>query len=338
MAGGSRGGAFSWWSPASIFEAAGKPYAMTPNGWYHSWWPWWAKILARLGYPTVRARRAAPTKQSTCAADVVSSVEFDLRVLPKYSLSAYALLALLPRWCKVKGRGGAKAEKAALARSAFTSLLLSTYVVGQKWMFCLRLDDSAQAQPGLPITGEGEVQLPVDIHGCVDVSTPKASSHRLAALLLKAFPENEKLSLQQVRVAWCSRKKLEFAFSRLVWHLETSVKESLEEVLPADKASRGQLGVQSFNTIGKKFCKFQRRQRMPQYFYAGRQAFDKDLPALSCAADASRIGNRPTLPFVPGEPQNTAVWAPPMAFMGPESTRAALQRIDDDKALRNPSS
>ena len=315
---------------------------MTPNGWYHSWWPWWAKILARLGYPTVRARRAAPTKQSTCAADVVSSVEFDLRVLPKYSLSAYDLLALLPRWCKDKGRGGAQAEKAALAWSAFMSLLLSTYVVGQKWMFCLRLDDSAQAQPGLPITGEGEVQLPVDIHGCVDASTPKASSHRLAALLLKAFPENEKLSLQQVCVARRSRKKLEFAFSQLVWHLgsimETSVKESLEEVLPADKASRGQLGVQSFNTIGKKFCKFQGRQRMLQYFYAGRQAFDKDIPALSCAADASRTGNRSTLLFVLGEPQNTAVWAPPMAFMGPESTRVELQRIDDDKALRNPSS
>jgi hypothetical protein len=270
------GGAFSWWSLASIFEAAGKPFAMTPNEWYHSWWPWWAKILGRLGYPAVHARRASPTKQSSCAADAASSMEFDLRVLPQYSLSAYALLALLPRWCQARSKGSkAKAEKSAQAWSTFMSLLLGTYVVGEKWLFCLRLDCDAQALPGLPIAGSDEVQLPVDTRGRVDVSALKASSHRSAALLLQALPGGDEPTLHQMCLAWCGGKKLEFAFSQLVWHLgsiiETAIKGSLEEVLPVSKASREQLGVRSFSTISKKICKFQRRQRMLQYFLlAGR--------------------------------------------------------------------
>lgn len=129
----SQGGAVCFWSLPDLYAAANAPYSMSASQWYHSWWPWWTKRLGGFGISaSPHLRRASPTSQTGQAAQD-DTFEMAYKVLPSYSMSTYALIALLSQWCSPPARGKNKsAEQIAPKRwSQFATMLFETYIFGQ---------------------------------------------------------------------------------------------------------------------------------------------------------------------------------------------------------------
>lgn len=318
------GGASCWWSLPDLFLAADKPHNMLPSAWYHSWWPWWRKALRAIGLDAPHFRRAMPTVQQAVAEDDCDLLENAGRVLPSYSLSTFALFALLPRWCGCGLRSAStKAAAASKKWTTFFGFLVDTCVQGGPWMLPLRMDFDAQFVPGMGVIATGgTVHLPVTAENMV-ILRPLDNGTPQGTRLLQACDFAEELGLVDFMGRLAMKKNLAFGFVQCVGHLAAKVEARFASpAAQSEKASDKSavltaVHAQSLGRFGKtvkQTLKHSRRARMLQYLLAGRRHFDssEEQLAFSGVCDAGRFGRRECMLIAVGTPDNVVMWAPPV--------------------------
>lgn len=222
-------GSRCWWSLSDMYAAADKPFGMSASQWYHSWWPWWRKRIDALSYEPVHLRRAAPTSQSV-AAHGVRDEEADTasRVLPSYSMSMFAMMALLLGWytASTRGKKKEKPSEAPAKFESFAQMLLRTYLVDD-WQVDISMRQDVAAIPGLPFSREESVSLAIGGDGIVDLS-PLAADALADSGLLSPFRNCTKVGILRLLKGWASRKQFFFAFKQLVVAVATSLEEKIQ--------------------------------------------------------------------------------------------------------------
>lgn len=213
----SQGGAFCFWSLPDLYAAADAPYGMSASQWYHSWWPWWAKRLGSLGLAALpHLRRATPTSQASQAAHD-DKLESNYRVLPLYSLSTFALVALLPQWCSQPARGKIRsADQVAPSQwTQFATMLFDTHLRGSDRDFNLFLDLTVEVIPGLHPCGFHPVKVQVDAGGFMDLQPLRERPFAGPPLLEPFGDQVRQVGLLDLLKAWGSRKQFFFAYKQL---------------------------------------------------------------------------------------------------------------------------
>lgn len=163
-------GARVWWSLSSIHLALVLG-ANAARCFHRSWQQWRAQVL-KFGLVDPHMKRSATTKNSQrISDDMTGRWVVDMRCLPWYSVSSFALVPLLCRWsiCKL--------ERSDMDRLRAFQVCLAV-VCDNFWTGDFQSEVFARpvVAPGVPLQGDESVQLSF-CAGIVDLSGLLASVH-----------------------------------------------------------------------------------------------------------------------------------------------------------------
>jgi hypothetical protein len=151
----SNGGVWVYWGLSTLYTASlGTDVTMTPSRWYLSWWSWWSKGIAGLGFdPAPHLRRSAQTAFSNAPAD-------ESRFLEEPTMSTFALMNFLTRWSSSESKGGKRnpddQKKWAGMHEAFIRQFCTK---DEECVWAIALDTCVEVRLGLPIVGQDFVRV-----------------------------------------------------------------------------------------------------------------------------------------------------------------------------------
>ena len=358
----ANGGATIWWSMQSFYEKLGLQQG-TASQWYHKRWLQWQAWLAKLGLRTPHLRRAvgAQTSRSVKARDTEPD-EALWRVLPFYSVSTYAFLALLVRlsskqWSQLKDKEHQLAFEHFLA-----AWLLQLLPKSAKLTIYL---EGVEHVPGLGLAGEQPVELKlengqVDLTGLIESSWPRAQQWCKGLALFLVRP---KVDLQGfLGEVFLKGAAMQLLFIQLVVLLGIMVEDAAARALQPD-AARGNavepspMGASGAADRSHRHSRMKEKlaheaatklkhkvaERRLQYFMATRQAFTGQQ-VYHMAVDCSRIGKQNIMAGVVALPDGTMAICPPQAirpnpnesnsmYVGLALTFSCFRRIGTDMLL-----
>ena len=174
----------AWWNLPCLYEVlrlAEAECGEAAGAWYHRRWLQWTKQMQKLGLAGPHIRRSIGAQLSPAVqAQPGQEYEESFRVLPWYSISSFALVALLvklgcDKWGRLQHTG---------RRKSFRALRIA-------WLRCwgsgcpnmvhspFTYLTEVSAAPGLPLEGVSPVQLAIN-RGRIDLSGLVASNHPVA--------------------------------------------------------------------------------------------------------------------------------------------------------------
>lgn len=176
----SQCGARVWHSLKSIWAVLALETPMRERQWREAWWPWWTKLLERLGLACPpHLRRAAPQRASTASEELYfGHVRTRLLGEPTMSTAAVLVVATKASCTAVTNDAISKARNKAAWLASFTKTFLTPAAPHR---FTFFLDTTVVCDGSLPVFGDNPVELSVQ-DAMVDVS-PLASAGILGGRL-----------------------------------------------------------------------------------------------------------------------------------------------------------
>ena len=328
----ANGGATIGWSMRSFYEKLG--LQGIASQWYRKRWLQWQAWLAKLGLRTPRLRRAveAQTSRSVKARDTEPD-EALWRVLPFYSVSTYAFLALLvgltsKQWSQLK------AKEHQLAFEHFLAAWLPQ-LLPRSAKLTIYLED-VEHVPGLGLAGEQPVGLKlgngqVDLVGLIDGSWPRAQQGCKGLALFLVRPE---VDLQGfLDEVFLKGAAMQLLFIQLGVLLGLMVEDAAARALQPD-AARGNavepspMGASGAADRSHRHSRMKEKlaheaatklkhkvaERRLQYFMATREDFTGQQ-VYHMAVDCSRLGKQNIMAGVVALPNGTMAICPLQAIM-----------------------
>jgi len=318
-----------WWSLSTLHSSLG--LRGVPSAWYHRSWVRWSRWLSQLCLDEPHLRRAVATSQSSQPAEFVRAEldkpVFKHRLLPAYSASTVALLALLTKWSLPHSFGGRSRDDAYYTSfERFGTSLMELVCAGKTIDLVCVLGLVTLCYPGLRPQGLQRVTLVIE-NGFVDM-TPVVDSG---------------VEVAQSLAAWCNISRPVFIMDLLRALLKVGrsganlFKQILMQVgdvlesfclscvvegsnsaacpvsLSAEISARSQQRLKR-KLVDRLAQKLEQDVELTllKYFHSGHQAFS-GAQALSIACDLSRVSKRETACSVLCLPNNTAMIGPPQA-------------------------
>lgn len=320
-------GARVWWSLPSIHLALG--LGANAARWFHRSWQQWRAQVLKLGLVDPHMRRSATTKNSQRIIDDLPDkwVE-DVRCLPWYSVSSFALVALLCRWSICKWQRSDMDRLRAF--QVCLTAVCENFLTGD---FQFEVFARPVVAPGVPLQGDESVQLS-SCAGIVDLSGLLASAHPV-------FREwSSQLALRARGVRWaCAHLlrnvfqggvALEPLFAQLV-HTLGALVDSQVCGEAGDQTAPDSFGV-VVTSVAKGTesdqCRFNKKmiqrvrdelakrmaERRLQYFLACRSQFSGADVNYSIAVDGSRMGQKSVIAGFVANAGGVCAVCPPQAF------------------------
>ena len=318
-------GARVFWDLASFHGALGLD--KTASQWYlHEWHAWTARS-AKLGLADVHCRKAQVTKQCTAIAE--KGLDIPCRVLPKPTLSSYALFAMTVRSAAPTA---GRLDKNEWRRCCFDAFLLSILrtVASGSWGFTLYVDQHVRCSAGWDSRGTCPLRCSVD-GGAVTFDPhelkqiPRTTATRSFLEFLESLPLSADLaeflkraSVPSGPIFHCIWKQLVVIIGKKLddWAAQRGV--SCAGDVPMDDA--GHAKEKGDGATAKQSRKLKRASadrlretrasRLCQYLFAGHHAFPLQR-VVSVAIDASRVAKRMVFLIVLALNSNLVMWGPP---------------------------
>jgi hypothetical protein len=328
----SVGGAWVLWSLSSMFGQIITGVDTTCASWYHNWWPWWRKILEKLGMdPAKHLRKPMMINVGSKAAEMDP-----LRFLHVPVLSSYAVIALLTRWGNISKGSVAKNEETRQAWRLLRESMFKKFIVCHEFVeLCFYIDSAAVATPGLPLQGLNGIRLPVR-NGNMDLTPFASSDLPMLSCIPTKFQHLEDLSAVPISevcdVIEAGGRSTHCLWMQMVVSLGAMIEQSIicnlavvepdevfvsESHLLAGTAERQRMGrllrFQSKMKIAPQ-CTVDMCLRLLQFFFAIRCAF-VNLRCFSLACDASRLGGLNRMIGFVARPDNVGGFLQPVASL-----------------------
>lgn len=328
-------GARVWWSLTSLRSLLQLESKMSEQQWRESWWPWWVKMMGRLGWHCPpHFRRAVPLNHSAATNELYLGY-VEPRNLAEATCSTFALLAVCARCAYSRPSSGAspgkKNKKNEHAWREFLEMVVSSFLTTTSAeSIVLYIDEAVVCEPMLPLFGAN----PLELHlrdGVLDLS-PLQTASRVGTKLLSVVwngkpDEKPKMPIADVltqthgggvKVSWAFRQfvhifacKVESKLTEPERHVPPAspmeVDDSDCDLVPVGQASGEK---RPRFSLAAAVAWYQGSRKAIKYFYAGRRCF-RDQLFVSMAVDASRLSRKAVMLGALATPANVATWAPP---------------------------